>query len=747
MRKIYKTISLEPMTSRLPSVVPAYIPGTTTPITFDDDALKARDYGYPSNYGLVPCNIPLPNVPYLAEIPCLICNEISGLTFLPDVGEIEQVGEECSKCICRVISFERLSIWYHKFKEYYKLLNDYGHCGTVYASAVDYYDNESKRWPDDLRLGNDRQTYIDLDEEIENMGGRPTAIPKSDTSCSTPGFVETIDDEGGFYNWICENVIPTYKLPRDLQDYWERDTLYYPDVLKWIGWFNERSQFASYTTEESCSASTSACCECVEYVKRGGAAELARMNKWYSGDTTTNGVKQRIAALNSTIIDSNTKKPKPCFLPHIISPIELQNSIEDLGEFTIFCEEYEVGVDYRTGDGYGATANTKTGTYVIKDGKVQKLTSGKGYKFNTTFMENESDDSAWETLPLSTISSAVTGYTSSKLQYIHLDSYLTDDVGNIIEGLYDVGTKKNHQPKEGEVLEPLYQKDVITNIVNIDGHDNMFKGDVIDSMKFYYKFVDGGEDSATEKTVSDKLKVVETINNSTSVKNTKETTYTTEDDGEQTRIVTSIYDDDIYCDVKYHVGNIYVLYETTDEHGKKVQKSRLATSSQDGFDGHGVEYTETVQFEKTRVEYYLKTEDRTASPSDVSKPTVHSVSYPIYVYKLKQKEDIIESNTYNTPYADNLSEFNITAERKYDTDYNTPTDPNEHCDSNSGDTKSPIIREDYRFGIAAPESVKSNIYIDRGINSAFEKHLKLGEVTSLESLLQYGNGYFKIMEN
>jgi hypothetical protein len=45
------------------------------------------------------------------------------------------------------------------------------------------------------------------------------------------------------------------------------------------------------------------------------------------------------------------------------------------------------------------------------------------------------------------------------------------------------------------------------------------------------------------------------------------------------------------------------------------------------------------------------------------------------------------------------------------------------------------------------EKIDSDIYIDRGINAAFEKHLKLGEVTNLESLLQYGSNFFKIMEN
>ena len=88
MRKIYKTISLEPMTSRLPSVVPAYIPGTTTPITFDDDQLKARGYAYPSNYGLIPCNV---------EIHGSVCNA-KGITN----------GNGASGCV--IISFERLSV-------------------------------------------------------------------------------------------------------------------------------------------------------------------------------------------------------------------------------------------------------------------------------------------------------------------------------------------------------------------------------------------------------------------------------------------------------------------------------------------------------------------------------------------------------------------------------------------------------------------------------------------------------------
>ena len=59
----------------------------------------------------------------------------------------------------------------------------------------------------------------------------------------------------------------------------------------------------------------------------------------------------------------------------------------------------------------------------------------------------------------------------------------------------------------------------------------------------------------------------------------------------------------------------------------------------------------------------------------------------------------------------------------------------------------PTYREEYRFGVSSIENVDSDIYIDRGINAAFEKHLKLGEVTSLEALEQYGNRYYKLMES
>ena len=725
MRKIQKTISLEPMTSRLPSVVPAYMNNEL--YFFDDAHLKERDYSYTSNYGMIPMNIVVPNditIPCLEASECLTCSGESAYTYIPSV----ERGDECDMCQCKIISFERLSIWYHKFKEYYNLLNNYSHCNTVYNSATSYYDNEVKRWPEDLYYGSDKQTYIDLDNEIVCMGGVPKTI-SIDVTIDCDGNTvskryQTFDDDGkesgteGFYHWICENIVPTYTITREYQDYWQRDTLYYPDVIKWIGWFDERNEYSGYTTEESCKSSPD-CCECVEYVKRGGKAERDNMLSWYnsiqskiicgeegdkycSGSTCSNCLpKEEYACVDLFHHE--------CYEPFYIIPLELQNSIEDLGEFSIFSEEYEVGVDYRGASGYGETENTLSGTVVTKDGKSLILKDGYvGYTFDPKYMEAKFDEDAWVEMESSTVESGITAYTTSKLKSLSVDNYLVDDIGNLIEGLYDVSGKTNHQPLEGSVLEPIYQVGRIYNVVRNEDVENQFIGDEIDSMTFYYMTLNGEKSEKVSATTDSVLDAIEEVE--------------IPDDGK-------MYQEDIFCDVIYHIGNVYsantvVCNEGNIENCVNVEHLELI----DG--GEGVEYTDTVQFVKTRTEYYLKKKPKDYTPDEYNVPSAHTISYPIYVYKLKQKETTIRDNTYNIPYNDSLAEVTYDITRAYDDE----------------DRMLPIMREEYKLGIAAPQNIKGDIYIDRGINAAFEKHLKLGEVTSLEALENYGNGYFKITD-
>ena len=59
----------------------------------------------------------------------------------------------------------------------------------------------------------------------------------------------------------------------------------------------------------------------------------------------------------------------------------------------------------------------------------------------------------------------------------------------------------------------------------------------------------------------------------------------------------------------------------------------------------------------------------------------------------------------------------------------------------------PIVREEYKLGSSSLANVDADVYIDRGTSRAFDQHLKLLEVNSLESLEQYGNGFFNIITN
>ncbi len=178
MRIIQKQISLEPMTSRLPSVWPAYKGDEL--YYFDEESLKSdkRQWQYTSNWGMVPVNIvlnhnPSEGLPYSAYGIVSSCTEncnCSGHCYNGGYTTISGTPTHClnesGQCICCevddylnvvssqtpyyydelvnfTLSFENLSKWYNFFNEYYNLLKQYSHCDRVYTSAEDYYNYES----------------------------------------------------------------------------------------------------------------------------------------------------------------------------------------------------------------------------------------------------------------------------------------------------------------------------------------------------------------------------------------------------------------------------------------------------------------------------------------------------------------------------------------------------------------------------------------------------------------------------
>ena len=1027
------------MTSRLPSVWPAYLDNNL--YYFNDDDLKDREWLYTSNYGMIPMNIIVSPTPHSSHT----YNEYSVVDGCHCYSES---GSEYDKLCNFVLSFENLSKWYHFFNEYYNLLKRYGHCNRVYTSAEDYYNYESPtKYANQMKYGSDRQTYIDLDKEFAEKGGRvEVLIFNKDTSKYTPmtpqdAHDETRDDrmamidvyDVGFFKWINENIVPSFVIPMKYKNYWKRDVLFYPDVIKWLAWLGERLGYETSANYEDgkdkdlkgdidtwdCKNDAVAdCCDCEEYFNRGGKRIYDEMKSWYDK------VNDKIDT-NRAIIDGNTN----CFIPTMILPTELQTSIDDLGEKSIFSTEFELGVDYRVADGLTATKNTKGGTVVSMNGKSMILNQNSlGYTFDNVYMEkyaskcndceyegvfssvcpkcgsknitvmdwseyietyisnnrdeffvtnatyfsydeedkkymtdkidldsakrdlewkmskkypivkrdngwvlvegllievneaeyatydkenkylgnkkymvfrdditntpytyingkqiyaefyaptlefyfpffkkesaepsnvtcsgntfnikdyitfernelndtvkyidyndnmfnidessptleidgkeyyrvlsyatNDTNDNIYQTYDMEFRSGdtmvsldnveidnsymrvsyplevklysvkEINGSTVSKLADLRLYNVLVDDIGNDIDGIYEINkeTIKNHQPPEGTKLELLYQVGNTANISrfsrtiddldDVQNNRNFFVGDIIESMEFYYKEYDGNIPHETVRRVvlegDDKIhfykknenggyeqyKVIDSIY--TSLDAIIESTQEKEAlENDETRAY--VFYDDVFCDVTYYVGATLI------RRNLDGVKSRFNLSNVEYINNHGVQYKETVNFVKENREYYLSKRKRipTILPSERNEVKVHSISYPIYVYKLSQILEQVNDSDYGTVYEVPMADFRFDISL-FSGGTNTFNKYSGDCETYNGLQVFPTFREEYKMGMATMENVDSDIYINRGINAAFERHLKLQEVKTLEALEQFGNSYFKIMEN
>jgi hypothetical protein len=859
--------------------------------------------------------------------------------------------------------------------------------------------------------------------------------------------------------------VPSFVIPMQYKDYWKRDTLYYPDVIKWLAWFGQRLNYERVFTAGTngevdlwdCKKDENIdCCDCEEYFNRGGKRIYDKLKGWYD-------------KIQSTIKTNNGNMPKDgtCYIPTMIIPTELQVCIDDLGEFSIFSKDYELGIDYRVTQ-YGETANTSGGTVATMDGDSIYLDKdGWGYSFDEDYMEpyvsscltcdyagvfaekcpkcgsrhitqmtylpqdkkdtedawisyteryinhdydcndggtynhkndfyvsavtfytydednvkytassttsgnaltelreklskkypltkrelgwmlinnelyeineteyavydkrnkylgnktflifrdrgtntpytyiggkkifadfylptnefyfpffrvNENNDEitcsgrtfninnykrfgrnvndidkikyveyygnmynitattmiidGYDSYVISGYTQSdknemlyctsgdgrvlyydygikdypdatsdeekvtvaftgdvsmysvdeVTGKTVSKISDLRLYNVLTDDIGNNIEGIYDLsnGGVYNHQPPEGTVLELIFQvgntanidrfshtKDDIDDVITaktFNGADdlrNYFVGDIITDMNFYYRDFSDEPVSGTLYTVklleSDEIRIsgathVETVPAS-AYTSLSAITFSTEEKEKLEDEEDKLFHEDVYCDITYYKGATLSrkenkTYNLASEERNDVYKIDSASTESFYYRNYGVEYKETVRFVKTNWEYYFKkpTDVDSTLPSKRDNPCKHSVSYPIWVYVLTQDLTRVDESQYDSDYSVPLADFRFdinvfsagTGTDTFDLKYKIEMARHNELQV------FPTYREEYRFGIAALENVDSDIYIDRGINAAFEKHLKLGEVTTLEALEQYGNGYFKIMES
>lgn len=379
MKTIQLTYSLEWFKSRLPSVYPSYDGDEL--LFFDEESIKKRNNRLMSNYGTVPLDI---------------CPKLLGYNGFEDKPNNFK------------ISWNTFSKWFHEFKLYYWLLNDGGSCKRVYSSATDFYDSEYKSSSTiQLPFGSDRSSYEELDKSFKERGGNVSEITNS---CEGKSNIVGYFDNG-FFKWICDNIVPSFEIPSEYVGYWNTNRIYYPNVISWISWFEERK---GYPSELNKCAESDDCCDCEEYIRRGGEKLLESLKRWFK-ETNSNILKIK------GIIEGNLQN----FAPHAFCEINVSSCFGKPSLQSILSEKYNTKTDFRHGN-YDSTSNTSGGTVVDVDGVSMHFKKGfkpnGGSTFNKKYMEMEYDDSAFEEyLPMYANDNKSSFSVSSDMAYYGVD--------------------------------------------------------------------------------------------------------------------------------------------------------------------------------------------------------------------------------------------------------------------------------------------------------------------------------------
>ena len=270
--------------------------------------------------------------------------------------EISDVVEKST--LHKYLTYRTLKEWFRFFNEYYLLLRS-GKRKLVYKDALEYYEYEVSFKTEEARV-----YYENYDKTFKSRGGKE------------------------FFEWIINNCIPRFYINENndsgdtfygnVEEYWGAKYLYYPDVIKWSAWLTSKSnKYKNLDDYTQCKESDD-CCDCTDFFKRGGHRMQAKMEQWLKGITTD---------------EAATKSAS------ITIPISLSTSIDDIGEMSIFSNEYKEKVDYsqtlnidnKSSELTGGTVvhrpiitDGKTGdifvdnnVYMIKEGGVKGYTQNK----------------------------------------------------------------------------------------------------------------------------------------------------------------------------------------------------------------------------------------------------------------------------------------------------------------------------------------------------------------------------------
>ena len=420
------------------------------------------------------------------------------------------------------------------------------------------------------------------------------------------------------------------------------------------------------------------CCECEKYDKLGGSTIKGKIKEFLDRYQSNIESSVQIYELDPSIGNRTT----------INIPILLQTSIQDLGEFSILSEDWEPGVEY------------KSGNVVMYNNNVwEKIEGGADGHYSDTFKEmyfsNLNDLSYYDKLSYEDteggLSSGITdqtngwilynldnssynlycdGHTESKINSFKRENeLLVDNVGNKLNGIYD-----------GRVtqfcwLDLPFFPNTTYDLTKIN--DNTFWGNLLTKMEFYYEDLSNQtvilttQDFKTKTCIESIKHLIDNYGNSS---------------------VNKV----IKCKITYNIGCI-------------IEVSENEIFSIEGEEG--IEYVDTVTLVPSQEAYYVDSKNFVL------------VNYYDMVW------DKITYVSNGTEISVNKSYFKYKVKSEVQ----------------NGFINAPIVKEEYKIRTSSLENIDSNIYIQRGRSRALDNHLKLLEVKSLNSLINYGNSQFNII--
>lgn len=345
----------------------------------------------------------------------------------------------------KVLKYSTLVKWYTFFRDYYRLINDPENIRS-YTSATEYAKVERKT---------NLKPYNEMDELFAARGG------------------ETM------YEWIVENCIIQFDIPSTYTYEWKTTFLYYPQAVKWAKWFKERDKKyysdeengyvtkEDMTTEEFCKT-TENCCDCNEFFRLGGHDFYMELKTWLE----SLGNKDFSFATNSA---------------SLVIPINIQTTIDDLGEMAILSSEWESDVDYHNtltdlngSKGgtvvylpYKTNENTGEQTYIEDTVMIKNGVKHTGFKYNR-FYETVYEENYWEnytpyyvtTNQEEFASSAITSYTYSPVdgKLIYNPTEITTYVTPFFQKMAYINGKIYKVVENGKYVEMCYRDPAIASV-------------------------------------------------------------------------------------------------------------------------------------------------------------------------------------------------------------------------------------------------------------------------------------------